>query len=116
MPNLAHPPIPGVSPRLPGVMPASPQALFCQHATVMHACMQPDVVYWPLMALDGCAAAGLVNWRLWVLSLCWFLVEASIYGILFWAPLLLDAIFVGTLSLAALVLTVVPCQQPNMGT
>ena len=40
------------------------------------------------------AAAGLMNWRLWVLSLCWFLVEASIYGILFWAPLLLDAIFV----------------------
>ena len=41
---------------------------------------------------------GLLNWRLWILSLCWFLVEASIYGILFWAPLLLDAIFVSSPS------------------
>jgi hypothetical protein len=49
-----------------------------------------------LMGMRRCAAAGLINWRLWVLSLCWFLVEASIYGILFWAPLLLDAIFVST--------------------
>ena len=39
----------------------------------------------------GCAE-GLVSWRLWYLGVCWFLVETAIYGILFWTPLLLEAL------------------------
>ena len=37
-------------------------------------------------------AAGVLSWRLWYLGICWFLVETAIYGILFWTPLLLDAL------------------------
>ena len=44
----------------------------------------------------GLIAGGLVNWRLWALSFPFLLIEASMYGILFWAPLLLDAIFVSS--------------------
>ena len=33
-----------------------------------------------------------MSWRLWYLGVCWFLVETAIYGILFWTPLLLEAL------------------------
>lgn len=32
------------------------------------------------------------KWRVWYLGLVWFLVDATQYGVLFWAPLLLDAL------------------------
>ncbi|KAK9845271.1 hypothetical protein WJX81_001693 [Elliptochloris bilobata] len=41
---------------------------------------------------------GLTNWRLWYLGVMWFLVECSIYGVLFWAPLLIDAMLQGQFS------------------
>ena len=37
-------------------------------------------------------ADGMISWRLWYLGVCWFLVETAIYGILFWTPLLLEAL------------------------
>ena len=39
-----------------------------------------------------CCADGMISWRLWYLGVCWFLVETAIYGILFWTPLLLEAL------------------------
>jgi hypothetical protein len=35
------------------------------------------------------------NWRVWYLGLVWFLVDATQYGVLFWCPLLLEALLKG---------------------
>ncbi|KAK9832829.1 hypothetical protein WJX81_005015 [Elliptochloris bilobata] len=55
---------------------------------------------------------GLIDWRLWYLGVVWFLVETTIFGVLFWAPLLLDAMlsnnFSGTNPKAA-----TPAHQSN---
>eukprot|EP00884_Botryococcus_braunii_P022688 jgi/Botrbrau1/9102/Bobra.0305s0009.1 len=41
------------------------------------------------------AAEVCQNWRVWYLGLVWFLVDASQYGVLFWCPLLLQALLEG---------------------
>ena len=40
-------------------------------------------------------AGGLTSWRLWYLSVAWFMISCSSMGVLFWVPLLLKAMLAG---------------------
>ena len=46
-------------------------------------------------------AAPLRMWAVWYLGVAWLLMQATSFAILFWAPLLLDAIMSGSFDAAA---------------
>ena len=48
-----------------------------------------------------CCAAPLRLWAVWYLGVAWLLMQATSFAILFWAPLLLDAIMSGRFDAAS---------------
>ena len=49
----------------------------------------------------GCCTAPLRMWAVWYLGVAWLLMQATSFAILFWAPLLLDAIMNGSFDAAS---------------
>ena len=55
----------------------------------------------PRLTAPACAAAVVRLWRVWYIGVVWLLAETSIYGVVLFGPILIEAALSGTFDSSA---------------